>query len=94
MSIPPGNCSDGELKLADPIDSETYGTREGRVEICINNAWGTVCNNAFNIPDALVACEQLVGFQSEGIILLLSTFNYLYSSHKPFHSIIIGNSYT
>ena len=34
-------------------------TREGRVEICINNAWGTVCDNPFRSPDAAVVCRRL-----------------------------------
>ena len=42
------------------------GTREGRVEICINNAWGTVCDTLFGREDATVVCRQLEGFQSEG----------------------------
>ena len=42
------------------------GTREGRVEICINNAWGTVCDTLFGREDATVVCGQLEGFQSEG----------------------------
>lgn len=32
---------------------------EGRVEICINNAWGTVCDNHFGQDDADVICNQL-----------------------------------
>ena len=32
---------------------------EGRVEICINNAWGTVCDNKFSSEDAQVVCRQL-----------------------------------
>ena len=32
---------------------------EGRVEICINNAWGTVCDDAFSSEDAQVVCTQL-----------------------------------
>ena len=42
------------------------GTREGRVEICINNAWGTVCDTLFGREDAAVVCEQLEGFLREG----------------------------
>ena len=53
-------------------------TREGRVEICFNNAWGTVCDSAFNVPDALVACNQLVGFQREGAIWLHCLVVYLF----------------
>ena len=32
---------------------------EGRLEICINNAWGTVCRESFSSDDARVACRQL-----------------------------------
>ena len=41
-------------------------TMDGRLEICINNAWGTVCNNSFRGVDTQVACDQLVGFEREG----------------------------
>ena len=32
---------------------------EGRVEICLNNAWGTVCNYLFDNLEADVVCRQL-----------------------------------
>ena len=32
---------------------------EGRLEICINNAWGTVCNNLFTSVEARVVCANL-----------------------------------
>ena len=66
ISTPNGNCSDGELRLAGGSDNVVQGTREGRVEICINNAWGTVCRTLFGNPDAQVACHELGGFYREG----------------------------
>ena len=39
---------------------------EGRLEVCVNRAWGTVCSNEFDINDAQVACGVLVGFNGGG----------------------------
>ena len=59
-------CSDGDIRLSNNTDDYGEWTRRGRVELCINNAWGTVCGTSFSVPDALVTCNQLVGFQREG----------------------------
>ena len=53
-TTPVGQCGDGALRLVggdNPL--------EGRVEICINNAWGTICDNTFDQDDADVICRQL-----------------------------------
>ena len=58
------SCVDGDIRLFDgpsPL--------EGRVEICMNRAWGTVCNNSFSSSDAEVVCIQL-GYRFKGSSVL------------------------
>ncbi len=47
----------GEIRLA---GSTNEG--EGRVEVCLDGYWGTVCDNNWDLTDAGVVCEQL-GFE-------------------------------
>lgn len=52
-----GNCSTGDIRL---IDGEGVdGENEGRLEVCINNAWGTVCEFLFDSLEVDVVCGQL-----------------------------------
>ena len=61
-STPASNCTDGTLRLVGGINPA-----EGRVEICINNAWGTICDDGFTRAEALVVCRQLGKLQTEGM---------------------------
>ena len=40
------------------------------MEICINNAWGTICDSGFTKEEAKVACRQLGLLQIEGKVPL------------------------
>ena len=48
------SCTSGGVRLVDGFSSY-----DGRVEICYNNQWGTVCDNSFTNIDARVVCRQL-----------------------------------
>lgn len=54
------NCSDGEIRL---VNGST--ALEGRVEICFNGIWGSICNSIWHGRDAAVACRQL-GYSAAG----------------------------
>ena len=53
-------CNNGDIRLIG--GSNRY---EGRVEICWNETWGTVCDGLWSNVDAQVACRQL-GYSSSG----------------------------
>ena len=39
---------------------------EGRVEVCVNNAWGTICDDGWSVEDSNVACK-VAGYQPFGM---------------------------
>ena len=54
------NCTDGDIRLVD--GSTNY---EGRVEICINKAWGTITYFYGSNNEAQTVCNQL-GYSATG----------------------------
>lgn len=48
------NCGHGDIRL---VDGEV--DYKGRVEMCYNNIWGTVCHDNWDYRDAVVVCHQL-----------------------------------
>ena len=56
LSLGPSNCSDGEVWLMGGASE-----LEGRVEVCYNGVWGTVCDNGWDERDATVVCKHAAG---------------------------------
>lgn len=49
------------MRLEDDVSVVGVSTY-GRVEICINQQWGTVCDDGWDMSEAIVTCRQLGPF--------------------------------
>ena len=70
----PRRCIDGSIRLntTDRRARDLKSALEvaaGRVEVCMHNTWGTVCSAGFDLPEAMVACQQL-GYLTTGLYIL------------------------
>ena len=47
-------CTNGDVRLIGGMSAN-----EGRVEVCKDRSWGTVCDSGWSNSDARVVCRQL-----------------------------------
>ena len=59
---PTSGCVNGAVRLK---NGSQPSFREGRVELCFNNTFGTVCDVKWDVLEARVVCGQL-GFNASG----------------------------
>ena len=66
-------CNDGDIRLVNGANE-----LQGRVEICHNNVWGTVCSNYPSPSNSEnfgnLICKKL-GYQRTGILFFLNMHN-------------------
>ncbi len=86
-------CFEGHVQLItnDDFIDDSFLSPVGRVEICLNGKYGTICGDGWSDEDASVVCRQL-GFSSDGeffvLLCLLQLFN---SSQHTLHCTHIDN---
>ena len=80
---------DGDVRLVDGSNP-----LEGRVEICLNRAWGTICNNSFGTSDATVVCRQLRYHFSRSQVIPTSNFSQASDPIFPDELACTGNENT
>lgn len=64
-------CETGDTRLQMASQAASGDAQEGRLELCVNNAWGTVCDTLFGPQDAAVACSRASGFTGQGEVLVM-----------------------
>ncbi len=65
------DCTDGVLRL---VDGSSYN--EGRVEVCSNGRWGTVCNDGWTEREVSLVCSRL-GFPTLSKAMAFAIFGYV-----------------
>lgn len=67
-------CARGQIRLVGGFD-----LTEGRVEICLNKEWGTVCDQTWDVMDGSVVCRQL-GLVSIGRLKMFQAVDHIFNS--------------
>ena len=64
-------CENGDIRL-----SGGTSVSNGRVEVCVNEGWGTICSDYWDNNDASVVCSQL-GYSPYGMLFVTYPLYFL-----------------
>ena len=87
MLIHIGVCTDGKVRL-----QGSSNVLVGRVEVCVNGTWTTICNEHWDDNDARVICQQL-GHSPYGNITLILTGTTMFLGALAVYGSLITDKY-
>ena len=73
-AFPCAGCTHGTVRLKGGMYSF-----EGRVEVCVNGLWGTVCHDSWSSADASLGCKYF-GYSTYGKSICCRVETYAYQS--------------
>ena len=84
-------CEDGSIRLVEGIIEQG-----GRVEVCLNGVWGSVCDDGWDTTDGHVVCKQmgfadLSEFNTNKIIIVKQACVFIYIEPYVFSNSHFGD---